>query len=159
MAEIESVVRSQLLPLNGMSLVLPNTCIAEVIGYRQPEPVDNAPDWLLGMVDWRGLRIPLVSFERANDQNFDGNTSNMRITVLNGINGDDDLAFYGVLTQGIPRLIAVNKSRINAITKPDTKLPLALEQTMIDDLHAVIPDQDKLEGLLKQQNIKTAAAS
>jgi chemosensory pili system protein ChpC len=158
MAEVESVVRSQLLPLNGMSLVLPNTCIAEVIGYRQPEAVDNAPEWLLGMIDWRGLRIPLISFERANEQPLDGNAKSKRITVLNGINGNDDLAFYGVLTQGIPRLISVNKSRINAITKPDTKLPLALEQTMIDELHAVIPDQDKIENLLKQQNIKSGAA-
>lgn len=63
---LDSVVRAQLLPLTGMHLVLPNTCIAEVINLQSIEPIKKSADWLLGMTSWRGIHIPVMSFETAN---------------------------------------------------------------------------------------------
>ena len=67
MAQAESIIRTQIIPLTDMNLVLPNTSIAEVIGYSKPSPVKKSPDWFLGMMNWRGLTIPIVSFEKANE--------------------------------------------------------------------------------------------
>ena len=68
MAQAEEIVRSQIITLNGFNLVLPNTCIAEVINYIEPTPVEDAPEWFLGNILWRGITIPIVSFEEANDR-------------------------------------------------------------------------------------------
>ena len=150
----DSVVRTQLVPLSDMQMVLPNTCIAEVIPYQPPEPVENSPDWLLGMINWRGVTIPVISFEAVNGLDFHDDPKENRIAVLNGISGNAELPFYGLVVQGIPRLLTLDRSSISAVSKPDTKLPMSLEQTQIGDESAVIPDQDKIEKMLKKQGIK-----
>ncbi|NOX92267.1 MAG: chemotaxis protein CheW [Gammaproteobacteria bacterium] len=131
--EKSSVIRTQLIPLVGMNMVLPNTCIAEIINPGELNPVKKTPRWFLGMMDWRGVRIPVISFEAANDIASNTPMHNVRIVVLNGIGGDDKLPFYGVISQGIPKLMRLEKSTINTVKIPGQKLPLASEQTQLAD--------------------------
>jgi chemosensory pili system protein ChpC len=156
MAQTDSKIRSQLIPLAGMSLVLPNTCIAEVIGYREPQPVDGTPDWLLGFVDWRGVRIPLISFEAANGGSPAKANRRSRIVVLNGIGGDEKLSFFALVAQGIPRLMQLDTTTISTLAQPENIHPLALQHTLVLEQEAVIPDQDKLERMIKQQGLSAA---
>lgn len=149
--EKSSVVRTQLIPLADMHMLLPNTCIAEVISLGELNPVKKTPDWFLGMMDWRGVRIPVISFEAANGISTDTLTSRARVAVLNGISGEKKLPFYGVVSQGIPKLMSLDKSAISTIKKPRLKLPLAREQTQLADVDAAIPDQDKIEKLLVKE--------
>lgn len=151
---ISSVVRAQLLPLTDMQLVLPNTCIAEVINMQPIETVKKSADWLLGMVSWRGIHIPVISFEKANGVSAAEHSKNTRIAVLNSLGTDTELSFYGIISQGIPKLMTVEKTDINAVKKPAVKLPIAQQQTMINDIAAVIPDQEKIEKMLKKEGIK-----
>ncbi len=144
-----TTVRSQLIPLADMRLLLPTTCIAEIIDWQVPEPVDDAPAWWLGMLEWRGLRIPLLSFEAANDRPRGEISRRGRIAVLNGIGGDPELPFYALQLQGIPRLTLVDQANIGVISEPEESLPLVLEYAMLQEQAVQIPDQDKLEALLK----------
>ena len=150
MAQAESIVRTQIIPLTGMSLVLPNTCIAEIIGYSKPSPVNKSPDWFLGMVNWRGLTIPTVSFEKANEVKFARSSKSTRIAVLNGISGNNELSFYGVVVQGIPRLASLDEASMQEVNSHKITLPLVLAQTKIAEQDAVIPDQKKIEEMLKK---------
>jgi chemosensory pili system protein ChpC len=149
--ETSSVVRSQLIPLADMRMLLPNTCIAEVIGLGELNPVKKAPDWFLGMMDWRGVRIPVISFEAVNGIAVGEPTRSSRVAVLNGISGNDALPFYGVVSQGIPKLLSLERSAIEVIKKPAQKLPLASEQAQLAEGEAVIPDQKKLEKMLAKE--------
>lgn len=144
-----TTVRSQLIPLADMRLLLPTTCIAEIIDWQVPEPVDDAPVWWLGMLEWRGLRIPLLSFEAANDRPRGEISRRGRIAVLNGIGGDPELPFYALQLQGIPRLTLVDQANIGAVSEPEEPLPLVLEYAMLQEQEVLVPDQDKLEALLK----------
>jgi chemosensory pili system protein ChpC len=153
MVQAESIVRTQIIPLTDMNLVLPNTSIAEVIGYSKPEPVKNSPDWFLGMTNWRGLSIPIVSFEKANEVKFARQSKSTRIAVLNGISGNDELSFYGIVVQGIPRLASLDEDSIQEITKPKVTLPLALAQAEVAEQDAVIPDQEQIEKMLKKAGV------
>lgn len=151
MALTENKVRSQLIPLAGVNLLLPNTCIAEVIGYQEPQPVDGAPDWMLGFIDWRGMHIPLISFEAASGGAAASIDRRSRIVVLNGIGGDEALSFFALVVQGIPRLLQLDSTTISAVVQAESGNPLALQHVMVQDQEAVIPDQDKIESMLKQQ--------
>ena len=153
MVQVESIVRTQIIPLTDMNLVLPNTSIAEVIGYSKPVPVKNSPDWFLGMANWRGLTIPIVSFEKANEVKFARKSKSTRIAVLNGISGNSELSFYGVVVQGIPRLASLDEASILAVENPKVNLPLALAQTEIEEQDAVIPDQEQIEKMLKKAGV------
>jgi len=151
----DSIIRSQIIPLNDMTLLLPNTCIAEVINYSEPTPVEGAPDWFLGNLLWRGITIPIVSFEKANDVPASETSKSTRIAVLNGVSGNDKLSFYGVVVQGIPRLSSLKQTDIQEKNSSGEKLPWALSQTSIGDLDAVIPDQVEIEKMLKKAGAQT----
>ena len=59
MSNESTVIHSQLVATQTRNLLLPNTAIAEIVRYTEPQPADDAPDWLLGTMVWRGLRIPV----------------------------------------------------------------------------------------------------
>lgn len=155
MAQAEEIVRSQIITLNGFNLVLPNTCIAEVINYIEPTPVEDAPEWFLGNILWRGITIPIVSFEVANEVPQPDTSGSIRIAVLNGVSGEETLPFYGIVVQGIPRLVTLKESDIRENDHTDHELPLVVSQVEMDDLEAVIPDQQKLEVMLKNAGAQT----
>ena len=56
-----------LLPLSDRTLLVPNVALAELIPYRAPQATPGLPAWLLGQVAWRDLRLPLLSFEAADE--------------------------------------------------------------------------------------------
>ncbi len=148
-----TTVRSQLIPLADMHLLLPTTCIAEIVDWREAEAVDDAPAWWLGILEWRGLRIPLLSFEAANGRPPGEVSRHGRIAVLNGIGGDPELPFYALQLQGIPRLVLVDQASIDTIAEAEESLPLVLEYATLQGQGVLIPDQDKLEVLLKSAGV------
>jgi chemosensory pili system protein ChpC len=139
-------VHGQLIPLKGMQMVLPNTAIAEIISQSKPEKLDDSPDWLLGMVAWRGFKIPLMSFEAIIGKTAGRLNKNCRIVILNGMNGDKTLPFYGLIAQGIPRLMSLNTDNIvDDITENAAKSPYILRSVLVREKPAAIPDQIKVE--------------
>ena len=58
------IIRGVLIQVADARLLLPNATIAEVLSFAEPEPVADAPDWLLGRIRWRGWQLPLVAFSR-----------------------------------------------------------------------------------------------
>ncbi|WP_455201374.1 chemotaxis protein CheW [Kaarinaea lacus] len=153
MAEEALVVRSQMIALEALRLVLPNTAIAEVIAYTHPELPEGMPEWFLGYAPWRGYRIPVLSFENMVDQPGSRPDKRSRIIVLNSITGDPDLPFYGLLATGIPRLMVVDSDNIQNAPEIGATDSLIMRQVIIDKHAAVIPDQYELEARMKKQNI------
>ncbi|MCP6726224.1 chemotaxis protein CheW, partial [Klebsiella pneumoniae] len=65
MAETVAEIYSLLVPLSHDRLLVPRSCVAEVIGFQPPSEMTGAPPWYLGVVPWNGRSVPLVSFEGA----------------------------------------------------------------------------------------------
>ena len=157
MAEEAIIVRSQMIALESLRLVLPNTAIAEVIAYTKPELPEGMPEWFLGYAAWRGQRIPVVSFERMVNQPGAKPGKRSRIIILNSISADPDRPFYGLLSTGIPRLMSLDINNIqNAPEIGDTD-PLILRQVIADKQAAIIPDQYELEARLKSNKLAVYA--
>ena len=62
MSETNQDIRGVLIQVAGTRLLLPNATIAEVMSFAEPDPVENAPDWLLARIRWRGWQLPVVAF-------------------------------------------------------------------------------------------------
>ena len=139
------MVRSQLIPITGLRLVLPNTAIAEVVSYRKPEPLEIDRDWLLGGLTWRGYRIPIVSMDQLiNGQDSQAN-KHCRIIVCNGLSGEEQLPFYGFVAQGIPRLMSLDNNNTMDSPEQGEPTPYILRRVLIDGHQATIPNQVALE--------------
>ena len=63
MAESESI-RCMQMPLNNWQLLLPNSAVAEIIGYTTPESANQGSGWYDGKISWRGVLVPVVSLEK-----------------------------------------------------------------------------------------------
>ncbi|WP_297527280.1 chemotaxis protein CheW [Thiohalobacter sp.] len=144
---IQDKVRSLMVPLAGSTLLVPNVAVAEVVGYSEPAPVSDAPDWVLGVMDWRGHRIPLISFEALRGEPVPALSAQARIAVLNTVTGDRRVPFYALVTAGIPRLLRVGADDVQSAgaLEPATG---ELARVQVNGMPAVIPDLKRLEGLV-----------
>ena len=138
-----STLTGLLLPLSDRCLVLPNVAVAELIGYQACTPAPDQPAWLLGWIDWRSQRLPLLSFEAAcGAPTHIGERA--RIVVINAIGGTQR-SFFALLVQGIPRSCKLD-SQLNYVDVPLGTLELAAVQ--VGEQVARVPDLVALEGLL-----------
>lgn len=136
-------IHSLLLPLQDHLLLLPNAAVAEIIDYRDPQSLNDIPAWCLGKVTWRGLEIPLVSYEAFVGGEASGESSRLRIAVLNTLNGNHEVPFVGVVLKGIPRLLTAASDSVSAEAGAATAGILA--QVQAGGEAALIPDIDALE--------------
>lgn len=141
-------IRCVLVPVGNLRLLLPNATVAEVITLPTPEPVEGAPDWLLGRIAWRGWRVPLLSFTRlAGAEEGDAELS-MRVAVLKALGGNPQLPFVAVVTQGFPRLTTLNAELIIPTHDGNPLPPGVRAQVLVRDDVAVIPDLEGIESEL-----------
>jgi len=144
-------VHSLLLPINKEILLLPNASVAEVIAYTEPEKINDAPEWLLGMLNWRDRRIPLIAFEIISEGEPGSIHKNCRVAVLNTLNGNSKVPYVAVLMQGLPSLQVVRPSSIQFTDKPSNPRQSIKAYVNLNGVAAVIPDIDDLETRI--QNI------
>lgn len=139
-----------MIPMNGRQLLLPNVSIAEVVDFASTEAPDNAPEWLAGKLEWRGLSLPIISYDGANGGEATTPGGNRgRIVVLNTI-GDhhNKVPFMALVTQGIPSQTRLSEEQIKQ-TDGDTG-SADLMQVDVDGEIAFIPDLGFLESLAVQ---------
>jgi len=137
-------LRGVLLPLQATSLLLPNVTVVEVIGYREEDPVENAPGWLRGLVTWNQRRIPVISFEYFVHQEAADVGYRARIALCHNIGGDPRLPFIGILCKSIPRLARVNDQTVAEVQFQELAPQMTLKHITYNGEDAWIPDMDKL---------------
>lgn len=149
MAETPDILSCVSIPVGDRLLLLPNVSIAEVVDYTEPEKAKKkGPDWLMGYLPWRGLKLPIVSYEAANGgKPFPPSGRRGRIAVLNTISDvHDRLPFLAIATQGIPRQAKVSQSQLKVDKKAKTG-PADLMVVHLDEQAMTIPRLEYLEEL------------
>jgi len=149
MSEREDEIYCLLVPLVDQRLVIPRSCVAEVIGYVTPaDPVD-APPWYLGIVNWNGRYVPLLSFEGCCGDKVPPPSSRARIVILHAVSPQVESGYFAVLSQGYPQLVRVaRKSLQPADTPAYAEDSPALCKVRLLDETPVVPDLARLEALL-----------
>jgi len=150
-------IRGVMLPVTGGRVLVPNTTMAEVITYAHPTAIENAPPWLLGRITWRGWGLPVMAFSALAGIAEDESVDNARVAILKALSGHARLPYFGVLTQGFPRLTLVSEDML--IADPDAAgLPTGVrEQVLVHNEPAWIPDLATLEDLVVQALTQVAA--
>lgn len=140
-----------IISLSDELVLLPNAAIAEVIGYIEPEPLEGSPAWFLGRVTWRERLVPLISLEIATQSNDTTGsiTAGTRIAILNTLNGNPEVPYIGIVSQGIPSLSVIHQDDISSIeTLPGNRQSVA-EIAKVNEQQVIIPDIDDLENRLR----------
>lgn len=143
LAATPNEIPSLMVPLQGRPLLVPNLAVAEIVPFNAPVPVPGKPQWFLGQIMWRGVKVPVISVVQMRGEDEDI-PPEARITMFNGLSGE--VPFYGVVTHGIPRLVRVRQQDIE---------PTDGMYTPVDDAFvavggelAIIPNLAQLEALI-----------
>ena len=141
-------VRGVLISVTEGRILLPNANIAEIITFSDPEPVENAPNWLLGRVRWRGWRLPLMSFSMFAGWGTEVGTFGTKVAVLKALGSNPKLPYFAVLSTGFPRLVTVSTTNLQEVH--DIKdLPLGIySKVMLNDDGAIVPDMLSIELMI-----------
>jgi chemosensory pili system protein ChpC len=139
-------VYSLLIPFAGGKMILPRLSITEVTGFLRPKAVRGAPDWLLGLINWQGQEIPLVSFEGLCGRKVPERANRTRIAVAHAIGEMINPPLFAILTQGYPYLVRVNPAVLSVDPENDfgandgpvlNRVRMANERPYIPDLEAI----------------------
>lgn len=146
---------SLLVPLAEDRLIVPRACVAEVVRFSSPEKEAGAHDWMLGSVTWNGRPLPVISFEGALGKDVPAITGRTRIVVFYASTGQLKTGYFGVLTQGFPQLVRVNKDVLQLHTTDGwpQDAPVLCRVKMINEF-PLIPNLEKLEAMLARESLQ-----
>lgn len=149
-------IRGVLIQVVGARLLLPNATIAEVLSYAPPEPVADAPDWLLGRVRWRGWQLPLLAFAQMSGLGAEQGELGSKMVVLKALGGDSKAPYFALLIQGFPRLVTVSRDAL-IVVDDQTPLPVGVQaRVLLNEDPALVPDLAAIEALIGEATIQTA---
>jgi len=103
-----------IIPLQGLQLLLPSVCIAEILPWRRIKPLKDGPEWCLGELGWRGEAVPVIRFERLNQTSADTPGSGRCLVVMNRTQSSGGVAFYALATDGLPRMVQLSDADVAA---------------------------------------------
>ncbi len=145
MSDSAQIIRGVLIQVADARLLLPNATIAEVLSFSEPDPIADAPDWLLGRIRWRGWQLPLVGFSRFTGTGRDEGGLGSKVIVLKALGGDPKHPYIALLTQGFPRLVTVAESALQALDDGDELPEGVLARVRLNEDEALLPDLAALE--------------
>lgn len=141
-------IRGVLIQTEAARLLLPNATISEVMSYADPEPVADAPSWLLGRIRWRGWHLPLVAFAPLAGLGEEQGGLGSKVIVLKAFGGHAAMPYFALLTKGFPRLVTVSRE---ALVEEAGDVPDGVRaRVTFNDDTAFVPDIDGIERAIRE---------
>ena len=137
-----------LLPLTSLNLLVPNSAVAEIIGYSTPRPLSQCSDWFVGVVLWRGVYIPVIAVEQMCDIATAAAGPRARIAVIYNPEKDPELPYVGIHMQDIPRAYLADPDSTESGSS-DGLGDYLLTRVDDEELARVIPNFDMIISALK----------
>ena len=141
---------SLLVPLHQGRLIVPRACVAEVIRYTPLGDRPPGPAWFRGFVDWGGRQVPVIRVEDLCGLESAEPGGRTRLAIFNCLGGSLESGVFGVLTEGFPQLVRVNRDVMEIHDEhawPEDG-PIICQIRMINEF-PLIPDLEKLETLIR----------
>jgi chemosensory pili system protein ChpC len=140
---------SLLVPLAGDRLIVPRACVAEVVRFTKPEQSPGSETWMLGTVNWNGRALPVISFEGTIGKDVPPSTGRTRIVVFYSSTGQIKSGYYGILTQGFPQLVRVNRAvlKLDSTDGWPEEAPVLCRVKMINE-YPLVPHLEVLEHMI-----------
>jgi chemosensory pili system protein ChpC len=151
MSGADDELYSMLVPLSQERLLLPRTCVAEVIRFAPPKTDGDGPRWLRGTVPWNGREVPVVSFEELVGLTAGEPGGRTRVVILHALGGRLPSPYFGVLSEGFPQLVRVNREVLQPAVRqawPENG-PVLCQVRMINE-YPLIPDLEAIEAMIEE---------
>jgi len=136
------------IPTEDQALLLPTSVMEEVIDFQPPAPIECAPPWLLGNIDWDNRQVPVFSFDALiNGTQVDMPPARSKVVILKSLGPSGRVPYLGLLLGGLPHPVTVRLEDLLE-TGDDKKSLGVFRRVLIDAEQAIIPDLDRLTHLV-----------
>jgi len=127
-----------IIPIGETNLLLPNVTVAEILPWRKIKKWEVAPQWCMGLLNWRGETVPVIRYEKMNDINISAESGKC-ILIMNRTQPGSAREFYGLAVDGLPRLVRLGnddfRNCTNALKVADAAhLQIGLETATVPRL-------------------------
>ena len=156
MSDVEAALPAFVIPLQKSTIMLPNASVAEIIPYEPLQRVQDTPDWFIGVLAWRGVQVPVVSFEMLTVKRASFSlvsVSSASLVVLRALGGWQGFHYFALVAQALPRLVLVTADELFQVSEDVAVTELF--KVRYCDLLVSIPDVDYIEGQIDQIAFET----
>ncbi len=150
-ADTAEEVQCVLIPLVHSSLLLPNVCIAEILPWRRIKALQSVPDWLAGLLGWRGETVPVVNFELLNEHPQSRVANGRCLVVMNRAALSRGPSFYAIVAEGLPRLVQVAQEDL--VNHDEASGPYGAASVKLGTEAALIPNLEGVERQIKMLSL------
>lgn len=151
MSDSGNLIPSYLVPLQKSQLLLPASAVAEVIPYEPLQRIEDTPEWFLGILGWRGVQIPVISFETLTSSRGSFSlvsVASASLTIVRGLKTKESVPFYAIVAQAVPELIQISEDTLGESQEEIEETELAIVK--IGENSLSVPDLEYVEASLNE---------
>jgi len=157
MVQNSQLIKSIILTLKNELVVVPNAAVAEIISVQDVHEVESSPQWMLGKARWRGVELPVVSYEAAGGDNAQAVNINTQVAVMysvsNEIDKDKKYPYIGLAMHGVPHVSTFSRGQIKIDEQALVDHPMVAQKVRINGAAVGILDIYAIEEMLQQAAI------
>ena len=152
MEQNKELIKSIILTLKNELVVVPNAAVAEIISVQGVKEVDGTPAWMLGKARWRGVEVPVVSYEAAGGDDAQAVSINTQVAVMYAANENKDkpYPYIGLAMHGVPHVSTFSREQIKTDERASNDHPMVAQKVRVNGAAAGILDLYAIEEMLQQ---------
>lgn len=106
-------LRAQIIPYGQLNLLLPNSAVAEVTRLNSElAACQEEIEWVYGMLEWRGLTLPLISIEGLLGLAITPIEQAQRLVILNSLTANSNTPFIATTATNNPHLLKLQQEAL-----------------------------------------------
>jgi chemosensory pili system protein ChpC len=143
-------IKSIILTLKNELVVVPNASVAEIISVQDVREVEDSPRWMLGKARWRGVEVPVVSYEAAGGDDAQVVNINTQVAVMYSVSEDNEYPYVGLAMHGVPHVSTFSRDQIRTDEQASSEHPMVAQKVRINGAAAGILDLFAIDEMLQQ---------
>jgi len=154
MTENKELIKCVILTLRKSNVIIPNALVAEIISVKEIEKVDTGPAWFLGNMTWRGVNVPLLSFEASGGEKISRVNLNTQAVVLYAVGASGEVSespYMGLVMSGVPHVSHFTRDQIqtDAAEMETESHPMVAQKVRINGASVSILDVDAMVAMVE----------
>jgi chemosensory pili system protein ChpC len=151
------LIKSIILTLKNELVMVPNAAVAEIISVNDVSEVDGSPRWMLGKARWRGVELPVVSYEAAGGDSAQDVNINTQVAVMYTVSDETEQdkkhPYIGLAIHGVPHVSTFSRGQIQTDEQASSEHPMVAQKVRVNGAAAGILDIYAIEEMLQQAAI------
>lgn len=150
MNETNESVHCVILPQFNSNLLLPRSNIVAILQGEELDIVVDLQAGIIGKVRWRGLAIPLISFEAACHSEMAKFNSETKTVILHSLSDDEGQPYIALTLQGRAQELELSEEQLSVVGSAEENDMVLNTVQINEDIQADIPDIPMLVSYASQ---------